>query len=276
MQFDITMPIFLFLLCFASIKIYKKFEDKLKQILEEKEFQIKDVIVLVAVMGVMISIMVLVPSLALTVIILFAFSMLLFTFSLIATEKWYISIIPPIVFILLYCFGVFLNIPYLWNSYITNIFATLFAIMITVYVGGLFTWKTTAIFAVLLTAIDIVHVFLTGHMVKLAEHAIESKLPLLVSLPVLPPIYTEKGLAPTGLGLGDLFFAGMLSIQTFKEMNRKYALYSILGISISYFIFEALLLTYRIAFFPGTLVIICGWFPVILVQKLREKTFKAV
>ena len=71
MQFDITMPIFLFLLCFASIKIYKKFEDKLKQILEEKEFQIKDIIALVAAMGVMISIMVIVPSLALTVIILF-------------------------------------------------------------------------------------------------------------------------------------------------------------------------------------------------------------
>ena len=113
MQFDITMPIFLFLLCFTSVKIYKKFEDKLKQILEEKEFQIKDVIVLVAVMGVMVSIMVLVPSLALTVIILFAFSMLIFTFSLIVTGKWYVSVIPPAIFVLLYYFGVFWGIPYL-------------------------------------------------------------------------------------------------------------------------------------------------------------------
>jgi len=274
MQFDITMPIFLFLLCFASIKIYKKFEDKLKQILEEKEFQIKDVIVLVAVMGVMISIMMLVPSLALTVIILFAFSMLMFTFSFIVTGKWYVSVIPPAIFVLLYYFGVFWGIPYLWNLYIIDVFAILFAILITMYLGGLFTWKTTAVFAVLLTAVDIIQVLLTGHMGEVASKAVQSELPLLVFLPILPPYNAEQELAMMGLGLGDLFFAGLLSLQAFRELGEDAALLSIVGISISFFAFETLLLNYKIGFFPGTLMIICGWLPVAIIKQLRSKPLK--
>jgi len=273
MQFDITMPIFLFLLCFASVKIYKKFEGKLKQILEEKEFQIKDVIVLVAVMGVMISIMVLIPSLALTVIILFAFSMLMFTFSLIVTGKWYVSVIPPAIFALLYYFGVFWGIPYLWNLYIIDVFAILFAILITIYLGGLFTWKTTAVFAVLLTAVDIIQVLLTGHMGEVASKAVRSELPLLVFLPILPPVYNaEQELAMMGLGLGDLFFAGLLSLQAFRELGEDAALLSIIGISVSFFAFETLLLNYKIGFFPGTLMIICGWLPVAIIKQLRESS----
>ncbi len=270
MLFDLTMPIFLFLLCFIAIKVYEKIEGKLKRILEEKEFQVKDVIVLVIAMGVMISIMVIVPSLALALLILFAFSMLIFTFLLMVTEKWYLSLIPSAIFVLLYYFGVFWNIPYLWNVYIIDIFAVVFAILITVYLGSLFTWKTTAVFAVLLTAVDIIQVLLTGHMGEVASKAIQSELPLLVFLPIFPPVYNaEQGLAMMGLGLGDLFFAGLLSLQAFKQLGKDSALLSMIGISASFFVFETLLLNYKIEFFPGTLMIVCGWLPLVVIKQLR-------
>lgn len=275
MLFDLTMPIFLFLLCFITIKVYKKIEGKLKRILEEKEFQVKDVIVLVIAMGVMISIMVVVPSLALALLILFAFSMLIFTFLLMVTEKWYLSLIPSAIFVLLYYFGVFWNIPYLWNVYIIDVFAMVFAILITVYLGSLFTWKTTAIFAVLLTAVDIIQVLLTGHMGEVASKAIQSELPLLVFLPIFPPVYNaEQGLAMMGLGLGDLFFAGLLSLQAFKQLGKNSALLSMIGISASFFVFETLLLNYKIKFFPGTLMILCGWLPLVVIKQLRSKPLK--
>ena len=275
MLFDLTMPIFLFLLCFITIKVYKKIEGKLKRILEEKEFQVKDVIVLVIAMGVMISIMVVVPSLALALLILFAFSMLIFTFLLMVTEKWYLSLIPSAIFVLLYYFGVFWNIPYLWNVYIIDVFAMVFAILITVYLGSLFTWKTTAIFAVLLTAVDIIQVLLTGHMGEVASKAVQSELPLLVFLPIFPPVYNaEQGLAMMGLGLGDLFFAGLLSLQAFKQLGKDSALLSMIGISASFFVFETLLLNYQIKFFPGTLMILCGWLPLVVIKQLRGKSLR--
>lgn len=276
MIFDVTMPIFLFLLCFISVKVYGKFEDKLKKILEEKEFQVRDVVVLVLAMGIMISVMVIVPSFALVILFLFAFSMLTFTFSFVVTGKWYVSIIPPAIFILLYYFGVFWNIPYLWNIYVINAFVAIFAILITVYLGGLFTWKTTAVFAILLTTMDIIQVLFTKHMGKVASTAIQQKLPLLVFLPIFPPIYLEQGLGMMGLGLGDLFFAGLLSLQTLKQLGKNSALLSMAGISISFFAFETILLNYTIGSFPGTLMILCGWLPIVLIQKLHERSLEAV
>ncbi|RLI17355.1 hypothetical protein DRO54_11660 [Candidatus Bathyarchaeota archaeon] len=271
MIFDITVPAFLFLLCFIAVKVYEKFGEKLKSTFEERELQVKDVIVLVVIMGVMISIMVMIPAYALVILFLLAFSMLTFTFSIIVTGKWYISIILPVIFISLYYFGVFWNIPYLWNIYVIDVFVMIFAILITVYLGGLFTWKATVVFAVLLTIMDIIQVLFTGHMVEVSYTAVEYQLPLLVFLPILPPIYVEQGLRMMGLGLGDLFFAGLLSLQLFRRMGYKSAMFSMVGISISFFIFEALLLTYEIAAFPGTLMIICGWLPAMLSGKVYGK-----
>lgn len=268
MIFDITVPTVLFLVCFISIRVYEKFEAKLRRAFEERELQVRDVILLVVAMGVMVSVMVVVPSFALMILFLFAFSVLAFVFSFLATSKWYISIIPPAVFILLYYFGVFWSIPYLWNIYVLDAFVLVFAVLITVYLGNFFTWKATAIFAGLLTAMDVIQVLFTKHMVAVSHTAIELQLPLLVFLPILPPIYVEQGIRIMGLGLGDLFFAGLLSLQTFKELGNKTAITSMIGISISFFIFETLLLTYEVASFPGTLMIICGWIPAVLIRKL--------
>ena len=270
MEFDIALPLFLFALDLLIIAVYMKFEGKLKRVLEEKEFQARDVILLVAAMGAMISILVFIPSLAFMLLFLFAFSILTFTFVYIVTEKWYVSIIFPLIFILLYCFGVFWNISLLWNIYVIDVFVIIFAVLITVYLGNLFTWKTTALFAVLLTGIDVIQVLLTKHMVSVSQTVTELRLPLLIILPVVP-FNAEQGLRLMGLGLGDLFFTGLLGLQTFREYDKRFAVLSIIGMSVSFFIFEALMLTYKISAFPGTLMILCGWLPLVLFKQLREK-----
>jgi hypothetical protein len=72
------------------------------------------------------------------------------------------------------------------------------------------------------------------------------------------------------LGLGDFFFAGLLAVQTFKKYGRRLAIASVIGMTVSFSIFEAFILTYRIGAFPGTLMIICGWIPFVLFQTVKN------
>jgi hypothetical protein len=142
--------------------------------------------------------------------------------------------------------------------------------LITLYLAGLFNWKTTAVFGVLITAMDIVLVLVTKTMVQAASAAASLSLPVLVSLPLVPLITTGTGLLILSLGLGDFFFAGLLAIQTYKKYGKRLAIASVVGMTISFSIFEASILTYNIGAFPGTLMIICGWVPFVLVQTLRN------
>jgi len=76
---------------------------------------------------------------------------------------------------------------------------------------------------------------------------------------------------PMGLGLGDFFFAGLLAIQTWKRFGRKIALLSAVGMAISFFAFATFLLNSGPLFFPGTLMIVCGWIPIAVIG-LRSKS----
>lgn len=269
-NFDITMPLTLFAVTFASLLLNPKLENKLKDVLEEREFRVRDAVLLVGMMAVMISIIVVVRQLStiLMVLFLFSYSLLLFTFGyMLSKNRWYVGIIPPAVFILLY---VFLRDTSLWTYYLSNIYGLVFAVMITLYLAGLFNWKTTAVFGVLLTFMDIVLVLVTKTMVQAASTAVSLNLPVLVSLPLVPLITTGTGLLLLRLGLGDFFFAGLLAIQTFKKYGRNVAILSVVGMTISFSLFEAYILTYSIGAFPGTLMIICGWAPVAIAQTLRS------
>jgi hypothetical protein len=73
------------------------------------------------------------------------------------------------------------------------------------------------------------------------------------------------------LGLGDFFFAGLLGIQTLKKFGKKFAVLSVIAIAVSFFIFEAWILSYQQAAFPGTLIIMTGWLPVILLGMLKNR-----
>ena len=268
--FDLTMPLTLLAVTFASMFLNLKTENKLKGVFEETEFRVRDAVLFVGLMAVMITLIVVVRQLStvLMVLFLFSYSLLLYTFSyLLSNKRWYIGIIPPAIFILLY---VFLRDSSLWAYYLSNVYGLVFAILITLYLAGLFKWKTTAVFGVLITAMDIILVLVTKTMVQAASAAVSLSLPVLVSLPLVPLIRTGTGVLILSLGLGDFFFAGLLAIQTYKKFGKRLAAASVVGMTVSFSLFEAFILTYRIGAFPGTLMIICGWVPFALVQTLRN------
>jgi hypothetical protein len=269
-NFDLTMPLTLLTVTFASLFLNLKTGDKLKGVFEDTEFGVRDAVLLVGLMAVMITLVVFVReiSVILMVLFLFSYSLLLYTFSyILAKKRWYIGILPPVIFILLYAF---LRDSFVWTYYLSNAYGLVFAVLITLYLASLFTWKTTVVFGVLITGMDIVLVLVTRTMVQAASAAVSLGLPVLVSLPLVPLITTGGGLLSIGLGLGDFFFAGVLAIQTFKKFGKRLTIVSVVAMTISFSLFEAFILTSRIGAFPGTLMIICGWIPVVLVPTLRD------
>lgn len=263
MLFDIAMPLTLLLVTLASAFLNEKAEGKLKTTLEERELTMKDVILLVAGMAVVVSIIVFIPQMAIMALFLFSYSSLLFIITYIFSNKrWYVAWIPPATFLLLY---VFLRNEAIWSTYLVNVYGLIFAILITLYIGGIFTWKTTLIFGGILTIMDIILVLVTGSMITAAQQTASLKLPVIVQVPIIPLTFDLKGqLQLMGLGLGDFFFAGLLAIQAWKRFGRKTAITSAIGMAISFFIFVTILLNYGPTFFPGTVMIICGWLPVVL------------
>jgi hypothetical protein len=203
-----------------------------------------------------------------------------------AKERWYVAVQPPALFILLF---VFFNVAYggvpVWAPALLDVFALTFAVLIILYLGSLFTWKTTLVFAVLLTVVDIILVLVTGTMVEAAQQFTGLGLPVLVHLPNLPLVFSTDGAVLfRGLGLGDFFFAGILALQTFKKFGKQTAYAAIVTMTISFAVFEAFmpeflsllepLLQREIGGFPGTLMIIVGWAPVVAWKMLSGKKQK--
>jgi hypothetical protein len=175
-------------------------------------------------------------------------------------ERWYLAVLPPALFISLYLF--FSKTP-IWFPYLLNFFGIVFAVLISLYIGNLFTWKATLIFAGLLTIIDIILVLFTDTMVSAVEHTSSLRLPVVVLLPTFP-----FGKGYMLLGLGDFFFAGLLAIQTLKKYGKNFAVLAVAAMALSFFIFESVLLNVGPVAFPGTLMIICGWMLLILLKIL--------
>ena len=185
-----------------------------------------------------------------------------------AKARWYLAVLPPALFILLY---LVYNGTSLWFPYLLDAYGITFAVLVILYLGSLFTWKSAFIFAGLLTIMDIILVLFTGVMVTAAKQVSGLGLPVLVSLPTVPLIITARGIQYMSLGLGDFFFAGILATQTFRKFGKRTAVLSALTMSVSFAIFEAFLLSYRWGAFPGTLMIICGWLPVVAWKILSER-----
>jgi hypothetical protein len=270
MTFDIAMPLTLFFVTLASLLLNQKTENKLKGTLEEKEFKTRDAVLLVVVMVAAISMIAFLREIVapLMILFMFSYSSLLFMFTYVFSNKrWYLAVIPPIAFILPY---VFFRDTTLWALYIANAYAVVFAILITLYIGSLFTWKSTLIFTILLTIVDIILVLITGTMIEAANAARGLSLPIMIAVPVVPLITTTQGLQFMSLGLGDFFFAGLATIQSSKKYGKKFALLSAVVMTISFFIFETLLFTYKLTAFPGTLMIICGWLPLVAFKILKK------
>ena len=221
----------------------------------------------------------------------FCFGVVLFEQKKIPSKvRWYVAAQPAAMFVLLF---VFFNVIYqggtqIWYPLLMDVFGLTFAILIILYLSSLFSWKTVGIFAILLTIMDIILVF-GGPMVEAARTFTSLGLPVLVYLPkvpltLVPPGYiglSFLGFIPGGLGLGDFFFAGGLAIQTFKKFDKKTALISIIAMVIAFGIWEAFLpeiimalkpiLGKTLAGFPGTLMIISGWAPIIAWKLLSKR-----
>ena len=201
-------------------------------------------------------------------------------------ERWYVAVQPPALFVLLF---VFFNVVYtgtpVWAPVLLDIFALTFAVLIILYLGSLFTWKTVLVFALLLTIVDIILVLGTGSMVVAAQQFTGLGLPVLVQLPNVPFVFSASGeVLFRGLGLGDFFFAGILALQTFKKFGKKTGYISVVAMTLSFGIFEAFIpeivtalepiLHRQIGGFPGTLMIILGWLPVAAWKILSERNKK--
>ena len=198
--------------------------------------------------------------------------------------RWYVAAQPPAVFVLLFLlFNVFyggaLN---LWNPLLMDVFGFTFAILIILYLSSLFSWKTVGLFAILLTIMDIILVIVTPVMVTTATTFTKIGLPVLVYLPNVPFVYSTTGaILSRGLGLGDFFFAGVLAVQTFNKFGKKTAIVAVAAEAIAFGIWEAFLpdiLAYlnpivgrNIGGFPGTLMILSGWAPIIAWKVLSTR-----
>jgi hypothetical protein len=208
-----------------------------------------------------------------------AYGLAIFTFAALLVElrrtmsggRWYLAALPPALFIIV--FFVFSSTP-IWFPFLFDAFGVVFAILITLYLSSLFTWKTTFIFASLLTVIDFTLVLVIPVMEPAATQITSLGLPVLIVLPVIPPIFTIVGLQPIALGLGDFFFAGTLATQTCKKFGKRTAVISALTMSVAFGVFEILLLNTDFGAFPGTLMIICGWLPVVAWKMLTERKAK--
>lgn len=182
-------------------------------------------------------------------------------------RRWCLAALPPTLFVLLY---VFFNRTYVWFPHLMNLHGAAFAVLITVYVGNMFTWKASLIFIGLLTLADVVLVTVTEAMVSAAMYVYDLRLPMLITLPTVPLSVTQQGVFHMNLGVGDLFFAGFIAVQTARRFNRSFAFLSAIAMSTSFFVFEALMLSYGLRAFPGTLMIVCGWLPLMLLKSLKK------
>ena len=191
--------------------------------------------------------------------------------------RWYFAVLPPAMFVVV--FFVFSSTS-LWFPVLFDAFGFVFAVLITLYLSSLFTWKTTFVFAGFLTVMDFVLVLVIPVMAPAATHIAGLGLPVLIVLPIVPPIFASTsalwGLQPIALGLGDFFFAGTLATQTCKKFGRRTAIISAATMSLAFGVFEILLLNTDFSAFPGTLMIILGWLPVVAWKMFVERKNKNI
>ena len=246
MDFDLLLPTIIFFVVTISVFVYQEFEKKMSDLLGGKELTPRDAVLMVISMGAMITVIAFVPGQAIQIVFLAAYSLMMFSFAYVALKRWYLAILPPIVFLLLY-------FRY-WELFVFNLFVLVFAVIIPVYLGALFSWKTTAIYAGLLTVMDIIQVVGTGFMGAAATKMVDLRLPVLLVVPTYPASRV------IGLGLGDIFLAGLLAIQTASKRGRTSGLLTAATIGIATFVFEVALFSTEFAeFFPATVVVMVGW-----------------
>jgi hypothetical protein len=253
---DVLLPSALFLVGVTVVFLYCRVDRKVDMLVGGQELHLKHVLPLVLAIGVMVTVVLAIPEYALLGLFLFAYTAILLLFTFLFVPRWYLALVPPALFLL--------SFFYWWNIFSFNFFAIVFGISVAVYMGRLFTWKTTAVFAALVTVMDIIQVLITGHMGEAFETAKTLGLPAFIQLPMFP----TAGL--TYLGLGDLFLFGLLSIQSTRKYGRTFGLKSIILMTLVYLLLQTVLLNYYPLAngFPATVLVISGWLTALGVKHL--------
>jgi peptidoglycan/LPS O-acetylase OafA/YrhL len=68
-------------------------------------------------------------------------------------QKWYVAALSPALFLLLF---IFFRGSVIWEPYLLDVYGILFAMLIVIYLGSMFSWKTVFLFAGFLTSIDMI------------------------------------------------------------------------------------------------------------------------
>jgi hypothetical protein len=259
MILDVLLPSILFLIAIAIVFLYTLYEKKVGSLFGGREFNVGHVVLLVIAIGAVVTVLVVIPEEAIRILFLFSYSAILLLSTYLIVSKWYLAAPTPVLFVTLY-FSAY------WNIYSFDFFAVILAISISVYMGSLFTWKTTSAFVALLTIMDVIQVSITRHMVASSEKALALWLPVAIVLPTFP----SKLPYFIALGLGDVFLIGLLSIQTMKKYGRKFAFASILSVTIVFLLLETILLNSGVQSFPATVFIISGWLTALGVKHLYK------
>lgn len=255
MEVDLLLPLSVFAIITLSILFYERIQGKMKTLLEDRKFSLREVIFMVISMGVMVTVIALVPNYAVQILFIIVYSYTLLAFTYIVVGKWFLAFLPPIIFISTYLLTYLFIKDFLVIIIFMNIFTALFAIIVIVYLNFLFSWKITMIFGVLIMVMDIVQVFWTEHMIEAAYKMIGLQLPIALILPSFPSHEYRA------LGLGDIFLSGLLSAQTASKYGQKKGLITAATMSITFFIFEILMLNMKIGIqgFPATIIVLLGW-----------------
>jgi hypothetical protein len=259
MEIDFLLPLSVFLIIASSIFLHEKFEKKMRSIFEGKKLGMREVVLMVFLMGIMVTLITFIPGYAIQILFISAYAYMLLVFTYIVLGKWLLAIFPPAIFVAAYLL--------VKNIYVVNVFVAIFSMMIIIYLSPLFSWKITLAFAALLTVMDVIQVFGTGYMVESASKMIGLRLPVALILPTYP---SQKLMA---IGVGDIFLSGLLSIQSALKYKREVGLLSAAMISLAMFIFEFLVLNLplKIAGFPATIIVLLGWFSAIGSIYLKKK-----
>ena len=252
-EFDVLLPTVIFFVVTVSVFLYQKLENEITALFEERKLMARDAVLMVIAMGIMVTVIAFVPTQAIKIVVVAAYSYMMFSFTYIAVKRWYFAIFPPVIFIVLYVRYWEL---FAYNLFVFNLFAAIFAVIATVYMGTLFSWRTTLIYAGLLTVMDAVQVFGTGFMGEAAAKMVDVlALPVAFRIPAYPAVTWMMF-----LGLGDVFLSGLLAIQTASKHGRGAGLLTAATVGVAMFIFEVIALnTTLFVHFPATLVVVAGW-----------------
>ena len=253
MRLDLSLPLAVFVVTTIAVRAYPLCESRMKALYKYERLRTRDIVFLIVAFSTVITITALVPELALLVFFVAIYSVGLFLFAYTVWPKWYASVIFPAVFILLYL--------YHWTIVEMDIFSFAFVVFLSMALNGFFSWKTSALFAGLLTVVDVIHVFGTKLMISSAMKIVALKLPLTIILPTFP---SEGQIV---IGLGDIFLAILLSLQTSERMGRNLGLICALSISLMFLILEAVQLNFKLQFFPATITVVAGWLATVSLGK---------